>query len=146
MSIESQNEFVERVTRAVILRMRSLGGNRPLRRNTVFAVARHSLTNSSSHWSLTYITSAWIVPQKEPIHKMNNTVTLEHCIQIFVSYTNGGAISPLDNIPCWAQDRMYTWEVSSMMCGPVCRWVEPMIVSWCQVDHTVVETGSFLLT
>ena len=36
----SQNEFVERVTRAFILRMRSLGKNGPLRRNTVFAVAR----------------------------------------------------------------------------------------------------------
>ena len=36
----SQNEFVERVTRAFILRMRSLGQNGPLRRITVFAVAR----------------------------------------------------------------------------------------------------------
>ena len=36
----SQNEFVERVTRLFILRMRSLGENGPLRRITVFAVAR----------------------------------------------------------------------------------------------------------
>ena len=36
----SQNEFVEHVTRAFILRMRSLGQNGPLRRITVFAVAR----------------------------------------------------------------------------------------------------------
>ena len=36
----SQNEFVERVTRVFILRMRSLGQNGPLRRITVFAVAR----------------------------------------------------------------------------------------------------------
>ena len=36
----SQNEFVERVTRVFILRMRSFGQNGPLRRDTVFAVAR----------------------------------------------------------------------------------------------------------
>ena len=36
----SQNEFVERVTRVFILRMRNLGQNGPLRRITVFAVAR----------------------------------------------------------------------------------------------------------
>ena len=36
----SQNEFVERVTRVFILRMRSLGQNGPLRRDTVLAVAR----------------------------------------------------------------------------------------------------------
>ena len=36
----SQNEFVERVTRIFILRMRSLRQNGPLRRITVFAVAR----------------------------------------------------------------------------------------------------------
>ena len=36
----SQNEFVERVTRIVILRMRNLGQNGPLRRNSVSAVAR----------------------------------------------------------------------------------------------------------
>ena len=36
----SQNEFVERVTRVFILRMCSLGQNGPLRRDTVFAVAR----------------------------------------------------------------------------------------------------------
>ena len=36
----SQNEFVERVTRIFILRMRSLGLNGPLLRDTVFAVAR----------------------------------------------------------------------------------------------------------
>ena len=36
----SQNEFVERVTREFILRMRSLGQNGPLRRITVSAVAR----------------------------------------------------------------------------------------------------------
>ena len=34
----SQNEFVERVTRVFILHMRSLGQNRLLWRNTVFAV------------------------------------------------------------------------------------------------------------
>ena len=36
----SQNEFVERVTREFILRMRSLGQHGPLRRITVSAVAR----------------------------------------------------------------------------------------------------------
>ena len=36
----SQNEFVECVTRGFTLRMRSLGLNGPLRRKTVFAVAR----------------------------------------------------------------------------------------------------------
>ena len=36
----SQNDFVDHVTRAFILRMRSLGQNGPLRRDTVFAVAR----------------------------------------------------------------------------------------------------------
>ena len=36
----SQNEFVDSVTRVVILRMRSLGQNGPLRRDAVFAVAR----------------------------------------------------------------------------------------------------------
>ena len=36
----SQNEFVERVTRVFILRMRSLEQNGPVRRDTVFAVAR----------------------------------------------------------------------------------------------------------
>ena len=36
----SQNEFVERVTRPFILRMRSLGQIGPLRRITVFAEAR----------------------------------------------------------------------------------------------------------
>ena len=36
----SQNEFLECVTRVFILRMRSLGHNGPLRRNTIFAVAR----------------------------------------------------------------------------------------------------------
>ena len=36
----SQNEFVERVIRVFILRMRSLGQNGPLQWNTVFAVAR----------------------------------------------------------------------------------------------------------
>ena len=35
-----KNEFVESVTRILILRMRSLGQNGPLRRSTVFAVAR----------------------------------------------------------------------------------------------------------
>ena len=40
----SQNEFVERITRAFILRMRSLGQNGPLRRITVFAVARIAQT------------------------------------------------------------------------------------------------------
>ena len=35
----SQNEFVKRITRVFILRMRSLGQNDPLRRNIVFAVA-----------------------------------------------------------------------------------------------------------
>ena len=35
----SQNEFVERVTRVFILRMRSPGRNGPLQRKTVFAVA-----------------------------------------------------------------------------------------------------------
>ena len=36
----SQNEYVERVTRIFILRMRSLGQNGTLRRITVFAVVR----------------------------------------------------------------------------------------------------------
>ena len=36
----SQNEFVERVTREFIPRMRSLGQNGPLRRITASAVAR----------------------------------------------------------------------------------------------------------
>ena len=36
----SQNEFVKRVTRVLILRMGSLGQNGPLRQNNVFAVAR----------------------------------------------------------------------------------------------------------
>ena len=36
----SPNEFVERVTRVFILHIRSLGQSCPLRRNTVFAVAR----------------------------------------------------------------------------------------------------------
>ena len=36
----SLNEFVKRVTREFILRMRSLGQNGPLRRITVSAVAR----------------------------------------------------------------------------------------------------------
>ena len=44
---ESQNEFVERVTRVFILRMRSLGQNGPLRRITVFAVARIILRRGS---------------------------------------------------------------------------------------------------
>ena len=35
----SQNEFVKRITRVFILRMRSLEQNGPLRRNIVFAVA-----------------------------------------------------------------------------------------------------------
>ena len=35
----SQNEFVERITRVFILRMRSLGQNGPVRRNIVFTVA-----------------------------------------------------------------------------------------------------------
>ena len=36
----SQNEFVDSVTRVLILRMCSLGQNGPLRRDAVFAVAR----------------------------------------------------------------------------------------------------------
>ena len=36
----SQTDVVDRVTRAFILRMRSLGQNGPLRRDTIFAVAR----------------------------------------------------------------------------------------------------------
>ena len=36
----SQNEFAERVTWVFMLRMHSLGHNGPLRRITVFAVAR----------------------------------------------------------------------------------------------------------
>ena len=36
----SQNEFVERVTRIVILRIRNFGKNCPLWRNNVSAVAR----------------------------------------------------------------------------------------------------------
>ena len=36
----SQNEFVNRVARVFILRMRSLGQNGPLRRDAVFVVAR----------------------------------------------------------------------------------------------------------
>ena len=39
MSMEARMS-VERVTRVFILRMHSLGQNRPLRPNTVFAVAR----------------------------------------------------------------------------------------------------------
>ena len=49
----SQNEFVERVTRVFILRMRSLGQNRPLRQNTVFAVARIHNSESYMHMTLT---------------------------------------------------------------------------------------------
>ena len=41
----SQNEFVERVTRVFILL--SLGQNRPLRRNTVFAVVRIDLKSEN---------------------------------------------------------------------------------------------------
>ena len=40
MSLEARMSLLERVTGVFILRMRSLGQNRPLRRNTVYAVAR----------------------------------------------------------------------------------------------------------
>ena len=46
----SQNEFVEHVTRVFILRMRSLGQNGPLRRNTVFAVVRIVIHKSNPNF------------------------------------------------------------------------------------------------
>ena len=45
----SQNEFVERVTRVSILRMRSLGQSRPLRQNAVFAVDPICKGSNSGH-------------------------------------------------------------------------------------------------
>ena len=57
----SQNEFVERVTREFILRMRSLGQNGPLRRITVSAVATiaipDAIKNSQHQTMYTTLTS-----------------------------------------------------------------------------------------
>ena len=73
----SQNEFVERVTRVFILRMRSIRQNCPLQRNTVFAVARIGLMVGIFFWGGVHCESSRGF--KQFCHNPSIQEAREHC-------------------------------------------------------------------
>ena len=67
----SQNEFVERITRVFILRMRSLGQNGPLRRNIVF----FAVASIMSHLQIWF--THYCIVMQSCVMAMENVGTVE---------------------------------------------------------------------